>query len=188
MESARRAGASASPRQRGCECRTTRRSTSLSSDQGWAARHSPPGLRRAGRKNPHPRARRAAARQRGGARRAGDLSARSFPAAGVLARRRGTIVQSRELLLRRRQHEALRRGADPLSRARFRARSAYREGTTTGWPFAYDELEPWYTRAEKLYRVHGALRTSTAPSRPIPSPIRSAPFRTSRRSRRCESE
>src|SRR5580704_18598830 len=32
----------------------------------------------------------------------------------------------------------------------------YREGTTTGWPFAYDELQPWYTRAEKLYRVHGA--------------------------------
>ena len=34
---------------------------------------------------------------------------------------------------------------------------AYREGTTPGWPFNYDELEPWYTRAEKLYSVHGAL-------------------------------
>jgi choline dehydrogenase-like flavoprotein len=34
---------------------------------------------------------------------------------------------------------------------------AYREGTTPGWPFNYNELEPWYTRAEKLYRVHGAL-------------------------------
>ncbi len=34
---------------------------------------------------------------------------------------------------------------------------AYREGITPGWPFNYDELEPWYTRAEKLYRVHGAL-------------------------------
>ena len=34
---------------------------------------------------------------------------------------------------------------------------AYREGTTPGWPFDYDELEPWYTRAEKLYQVHGAL-------------------------------
>ncbi len=44
---------------------------------------------------------------------------------------------------------------------RFRARDfepiSYREGTTTGWPFAYDELEPWYTRAEKLYNVRGAL-------------------------------
>jgi choline dehydrogenase-like flavoprotein len=34
---------------------------------------------------------------------------------------------------------------------------AYREGSTPGWPFAYEELEPWYTRAEKLYRVRGAL-------------------------------
>jgi choline dehydrogenase-like flavoprotein len=34
---------------------------------------------------------------------------------------------------------------------------SYREGTTTGWPFTYDELEPWYTRAEKTYQVRGAL-------------------------------
>jgi choline dehydrogenase-like flavoprotein len=44
---------------------------------------------------------------------------------------------------------------------RYRARDfapiTYREGSTPGWPFAYDELEPWYTRAENLYRVHGAL-------------------------------
>ena len=33
----------------------------------------------------------------------------------------------------------------------------HRGGTTTGWPFAYEELEPWYTAAEKLYRVRGAL-------------------------------
>ena len=43
---------------------------------------------------------------------------------------------------------------------RYRARDfepiSYREGTTAGWPFAYEELEPWYTRAEKLYRVRGA--------------------------------
>jgi choline dehydrogenase-like flavoprotein len=44
---------------------------------------------------------------------------------------------------------------------RYRARDfrpiAYREGATPGWPFNYEELEPWYTRAEKLYRVRGAL-------------------------------
>jgi choline dehydrogenase-like flavoprotein len=34
---------------------------------------------------------------------------------------------------------------------------AYGEGETPGWPFSYDELEPWYMRAERLYRVHGAL-------------------------------
>ena len=33
----------------------------------------------------------------------------------------------------------------------------HRDGTTPGWPFAYDELEPWYTRAERLYQVRGAL-------------------------------
>ncbi|MBV1700214.1 MAG: GMC family oxidoreductase [Hyphomicrobiales bacterium] len=31
------------------------------------------------------------------------------------------------------------------------------EGVTPGWPIAYDELEPWYTRAEALYQVRGAL-------------------------------
>jgi choline dehydrogenase-like flavoprotein len=44
---------------------------------------------------------------------------------------------------------------------RYRARDfrpiAYRDGATPGWPFNYEELEPWYTRAEKLYRVRGAL-------------------------------
>ena len=33
----------------------------------------------------------------------------------------------------------------------------YREGATPGWPFSYEELEPWYDRAEKLYNVRGAI-------------------------------
>ena len=51
---------------------------------------------------------------------------------------------------------------------------SYREGTTPGWPFGYDELEPWYTRAEKAlqgarstgYRSHrtSPLRTLSLPS------------------------
>jgi len=28
-------------------------------------------------------------------------------------------------------------------------------GTTPGWPIAYDVLEPWYSKAEQLYRVRG---------------------------------
>ena len=52
---------------------------------------------------------------------------------------------------------------------------AHRDGTTTGWPFAYDELEPWYTRAEKLYQGPRRSRTSTAPSRRTRSLILSAP-------------
>jgi choline dehydrogenase-like flavoprotein len=34
---------------------------------------------------------------------------------------------------------------------------AHRDGVTPGWPFPYEELEPWYGRAEKLYNVRGAL-------------------------------
>jgi choline dehydrogenase-like flavoprotein len=34
---------------------------------------------------------------------------------------------------------------------------AHAGGTTPGWPFDYAELEPWYSRAEALYRVRGAL-------------------------------
>ena len=71
---------------------------------------------------------------------------------------------------------------------RYRARDfhpiAYREGTTPGWPFNYDELEPWYTRAEKLYSVHGALGFDESEP-PHSSPSRSPPFPTSRRSRGC---
>lgn len=31
------------------------------------------------------------------------------------------------------------------------------KGTSPAWPFPYEELEPWYGRAEKLYQVRGAL-------------------------------
>jgi len=50
---------------------------------------------------------------------------------------------------------------------------SYREGSTPGWPFGYEELERWYTRAEKLYRVRGALgadRTEPSHSEPYPFP------------------
>ncbi len=32
----------------------------------------------------------------------------------------------------------------------------HRDGVSPAWPFAYSELEPWYTRAEELYQVRGA--------------------------------
>jgi choline dehydrogenase-like flavoprotein len=47
----------------------------------------------------------------------------------------------------------------------------HREGATPGWPFGYDELEPWYTQAEKLYKVRGALgfdQTEPRHSEPFP--------------------
>jgi choline dehydrogenase-like flavoprotein len=55
----------------------------------------------------------------------------------------------------------------------------YAEGSTPGWPFGYEELEPWYTRAEALYQVRGALGDdSTEPrhSQPYPhSPVPDEP-------------
>jgi len=50
---------------------------------------------------------------------------------------------------------------------------AHAEGTTPGWPFGYDELEPWYTKAESLYCVHGELGddpTEPRHSKPYPLP------------------
>jgi choline dehydrogenase-like flavoprotein len=47
----------------------------------------------------------------------------------------------------------------------------HRDGTTPGWPFPYEELEPWYTIAERQYRVRGALgfdRTEPRHSKPYP--------------------
>lgn len=40
-------------------------------------------------------------------------------------------------------------------------------GATPGWPLGYDELAPWYARAEALYRVRGEadpLRAGAAPA------------------------
>ena len=32
----------------------------------------------------------------------------------------------------------------------------HEDGLSPAWPLSYDEMEPWYTRAEWLYQVHGA--------------------------------
>lgn len=50
------------------------------------------------------------------------------------------------------------------------------EGAAPPWPFRYDELEPWYQRAEELFRVRGELGTDpteprhsgTYPFPPVP--------------------
>jgi len=33
----------------------------------------------------------------------------------------------------------------------------HREGVSPAWPFSYDVLEPWYSRAERMYQVRGRL-------------------------------
>src|SRR5580693_9165397 len=52
----------------------------------------------------------------------------------------------------------------------------YADGETPGWPFGYEELEPWYGRAEALYQVRGSLgedptepaHSSAYPFPPVP--------------------
>ncbi|HEV7252152.1 MAG TPA: GMC family oxidoreductase [Mesorhizobium sp.] len=52
----------------------------------------------------------------------------------------------------------------------------HREGTTPGWPFPYEELEPWYGRAEALYQVRGTLgQDPTEPPHSTPYPFPPVP-------------
>jgi choline dehydrogenase-like flavoprotein len=47
------------------------------------------------------------------------------------------------------------------------------DGTTPGWPLGYDDLEPWYAKAETLYRVRGDVTgdpTEPPHSTPYPFP------------------
>ena len=38
------------------------------------------------------------------------------------------------------------------------------DGLSPAWPISYSDLEPWYTRAEQLYQVHG--QRGTDPTEP----------------------
>src|SRR6266496_2906305 len=49
----------------------------------------------------------------------------------------------------------------------------HHDGVSPAWPISYDELEPYYTQAEQLYRVHGARGedpTEPPASAPYPYP------------------
>jgi choline dehydrogenase-like flavoprotein len=49
------------------------------------------------------------------------------------------------------------------------------DGTSPAWPFGYDELEPYYGRAEALYWVHGGEGDPTEPWRSTPFPFPPVP-------------
>jgi choline dehydrogenase-like flavoprotein len=49
----------------------------------------------------------------------------------------------------------------------------HRDGVSPGWPISYQDMEPFYTRAEQLYQVHGARGedpTEPPTSGPYPRP------------------
>src|SRR6188472_1369106 len=48
----------------------------------------------------------------------------------------------------------------------------HHDGLSPAWPIAYDEMEPYYTRAEQLYQVHGARgEDPTEPHASAPYPF-----------------
>lgn len=48
---------------------------------------------------------------------------------------------------------------------------AHHDGASCAWPFSYDELEPYYAKAEELFEVHGALgEDPTEPEHSTPYP------------------
>src|SRR4029453_14041199 len=48
---------------------------------------------------------------------------------------------------------------------------AHHDGVSPAWPFSYDDLEPFYAKAEELYEVHGALgEDPTEPEHSTPYP------------------
>lgn len=50
------------------------------------------------------------------------------------------------------------------------------EGISPAWPVSYSEMEPYYARAEQLYRVHGTAGADpTEPSRSAPYPYPALP-------------
>jgi choline dehydrogenase-like flavoprotein len=50
------------------------------------------------------------------------------------------------------------------------------DGISPAWPFSYGELEPWYGKAESLFRVHGKLAEDpTEPPRSSPFPLPPVP-------------
>ena len=93
-------------------------------------------------------------------------------------RRSGPTVQPRQLLLCRRQHQVLRRGADPIPRAGFPADSRTRRerrragrSPTTSWSLGI-------RKAESLYRVRGELGDDpTEPRHSAPYPLPAGPGR-----------
>ena len=67
----------------------------------------------------------------------------------------GKRVPAAGALLRRRRDQAVRRRAVPAAPAGLRRDLKHVDGVSPAWPLTYDDFEPWYTKAEWLYQVHG---------------------------------
>lgn len=53
---------------------------------------------------------------------------------------------------------------------------AHMDGRSPGWPISYEDLEPWYTKAEEVFKVRGdASQDPTEPPRNTPYPFPPVP-------------
>ena len=63
------------------------------------------------------------------------------------------------------------------------------DGISPAWPFGYEELEPWYSKAEDLYQVRGALGDDpTEPPHSQAVLAQARPRRAANRRRPCQAE
>jgi choline dehydrogenase-like flavoprotein len=89
-----------------------------------------------------------------------------------VVRRQRQGISAAGPLLRRRRHEDVRRGLYRLRKEDFGELRHY-DGISPAWPISYEEMEPFYTKAEQMYQVHG-LRgvdpTEPPRARPYPYP------------------
>ena len=72
-----------------------------------------------------------------------------------MVRRRRLGVPAAGALLRRWRHQALRRRARTGCGRETSSDLHHVDGLSPAWPLTYDDFEPYYTRAEWLYQVHG---------------------------------
>ena len=125
-----------------------------------------------GQAHPAAGARRLAAARAGELGRRRGVRRRPLHLARHLVRRRRQGLPAAGALLRRRCHEVVRRGALPAARRGLR-RAQHHDGISPAWPISYEQMEPYYTQAERLYQVHGARGedpTEPPASAPYPFP------------------
>ena len=104
--------------------------------------------------DPHPRARRLAAARARELGLEGGLRRQPVRAQGDLVRRQGQAVPAGHPLRGRRRDQDVRRGALPAAARGLRGAPAPRRDLA-GVAHLYDDMEPYYTKAEQLYEVHG---------------------------------
>ena len=106
--------------------------------------------------------------------------ARFFSAAFFVHRRRGSTARASRSIRASTITSAAIRSSTARSSFAIGVRTSrpieLREGATPGWPFPYEEMEPWYCRAEKLYQVRGAVgHDPTEPRHSAPYPLPPVP-------------